>query len=887
MALAAGARLGPYEVVSLLGSGGMGEVYRARDARLGRDVAIKVVAGGLVDADRLARFEQEARAAAALNHPHILAVHDVGTADVHGVSTPYVVSELLEGESLRDRVTRGKLPARVATELAVQIARALASAHEHGIVHRDIKPENVFVTKDGAAKVLDFGLAKLRDVPVPGATGATTATGAHVGTGPGVVLGTVGYMAPEQVRGEPVGHRADIFALGCVLYELVTGQRAFQASTAVETLSAILNHEPPDFATHVAGISGGLERMVRRCLEKDPGQRFQSARDLAFALEAVSDARSSSVTQTPVTGAKQPRWREAIAWGAVAAMAGWMIAGRTAEPPPDPEPQTMRLDVDMSEAGTIPAGGTFPRISPDGRTFVVRLARGGVRRLVSRRSDDPAALREIPGTESAIGGGWWSPDSTSLVFRAGPGFRLVEVDTGAAPIVVPTTGMSVGAGISVSWGTSGSLLVVDTRRRLFLVPARGGQPQAMSLSLPARQRPAWAEFLPDGRRFLLTTVSDERPALYIGELGVDTVRLVADGVEGRVLFVAPNYVMWRRQGILVAQRMDLDRATMVGEPVPLAPVPANQFSASKNLLAYASSTAQSSRLVWYDRRTSTTRTVGAPSRYMTFNLSRDGHAIVASVADADGQSLWVVDAELGGLTRLTSGAAQDVDPRWSPDGQAVAFASTRTAGRGPHRFDMRGQVTTTFFQHSGALFSLDDWSADGQWLVYHDASVPELFARRTDGSAEPVPVARSISGTVNQARMSPDSSQVAFNSNDSGRYEVFAVPFPPTGQRVRISRDGGVQPTWRADGRELFFLALDGTLMAVPVTPGSPTTFGTPKALFKLGSEQLADATLDTYLPAPDGQRFLSLQPTAEEPRAIFSVIVNWQQLLKPPGTTP
>jgi serine/threonine protein kinase len=358
MTLAAGVRLGPYEVVAPLGSGGMGEVYRARDRRLEREVALKIVAGGTTDAGRVARFTQEACAAAALNHPHILAVYDVGTAAVDGIETPYVVMELLQGETLRERVSRGPLPARLATELAIQIARGLAAAHDQGIVHRDVKPENVYVTTDGTAKLLDFGLAKLRDTAPISGDGSTTA-GVAVGTGPGVVLGTVGYMAPEQVRGQAVDHRADLFALGAVLYELVTGQRAFSGTSAADTLSAILNHEPADLSADAAGVSGGLERVVRRCLAKAPEQRFQSARDLAFALDAVSDLPSGREVSAPDGSRAQPRrWREAVAWAVAAAVAvGWGATARRAsgtDPVPAPVVHaTLSLPADARYGGSL------------------------------------------------------------------------------------------------------------------------------------------------------------------------------------------------------------------------------------------------------------------------------------------------------------------------------------------------------------------------------------------------------------------------------------------------------------------------------------------------------------------------------------------------------
>ena len=890
MALAPGARLGPYEILALLGQGGMGEVYRARDPRLGRDVAIKVVSGeGASDPVRRARFEQEARAAAALNHPHILAVHDIGTAHLAGGPTPYVVSELLEGETLRERLTRGKLPVRVATELAVQIARALAAAHDHGIVHRDIKPENLFVTKDGTAKVLDFGLAKLRDAGEPAGDQATTAE-AHVGTGPGVVLGTVGYMAPEQVRAGTVDHRADLFALGCVLHELLGGQRAFRGASGVETLHAILNAEPPDLATLVPGLSGGLERIVRRCLEKDPLQRFQSARDLAFALEAVAETRSSATAMPALSGNRRSiALRERAAWAtamAATAVAGWLLVAGMRGAPVEPAPQVLRFDVDVSSAGTMPSGPILPRISPDGRVIVMRLVKDGTTRLVLRRMDS-GALVEVPGTDGA-GAAYWSPDARSLIFLVGPSLRRVDSQTGAAPEAFVAGSLAVGPNLALTWGRAGTLLALGGGQELKRLTAQGGQAESVPLSLAAGRSPAAPEFVGDGRRFLFTTTPTDTSGLYLANLGNPAPVLVANGISGRVVYVEPGYVVYRRQSALMAQLIDLSVPRLVGDAAVVATrVTGNAFSASPSVIVHAPASGGISQFAWQSRAGGETRAFGPPSRYQTFDLSPDERTIVVNVLDDDGQNLWAIDSGLGGLTRLTSGAFQDVDPRWSADGTEVLFGSTRAAARAPQRLSVAGQALSPSFAFPGASFALDDWSADGKWVVYHDATVPELLVRPIAGDGPPVVVARALSGVLDQAQMSPDSSLVTYHSNDSGRYEVFVVPFPPSGRRFRVSTDGGVQPTWRADGRELFYLALDGTLMAVQVTPGATPRFGAATALFQLGSSVTANVQLESYAPSPDGQRFLSLQPVGDAPRASLSVIVNWQQLLKPAPTTP
>jgi Tol biopolymer transport system component len=879
MALAPGTRIGHYDVVAALGAGGMGEVYRARDPRLGREVAIKVVAGdGAQDPVRRARFEQEARAAAALNHPHILAVYDVGEAVVHGMPTPFVVSELLDGESLRARLASGPLPPRAAIDLAIQIAKALAAAHEHGIVHRDLKPENLFLTKDGTVKVLDFGLAKLREHEWTIGDGATTLGGAAVSTERGVVLGTVGYMAPEQVRAEPVDGRADLFALGCVLYELVSGQRAFQAATPVESLSAILTTEPPDLSARCADLPGGLDRIVRRCLAKDRAQRFQSARDLAFALEAVAETRSATgypAVASTTTSQERPWW-ERLAWMALAVatfVGGGLVANR-------PEGATdgtgiLRLDVDLS--GAHETGGGFAlSVSPDGRTVIAVVSRDGRTRLVARdlRSGE---LREVPNTEGATSPIEWAPGGRAILYRDGSSLKRRDLAATVSTDVLAGDAARIGARVSYTEAGSGDVLVVDTQRAVIRIPGQGGSPAPVDLKLPDGHLADHVAFLPDSQHYLVSTSASGRGALFLADLGADTPRHVAGDVGGRVVLVPPDILVFSRQSTLLAQRIDLVGAHLVGTPVQLAEEAA-EFAASADAVVFT--VQRHEQLTWHDRRTGARRPLGAPGRFQTLDLSRDGRTVVVSAQEGGSSSLWLVDAELGGLTRLTSGATLDIDPRWSPSGDQVIFGSRRAPGRAPFKVGVRDLAISPVFPFAGNNFSLDDWSADGRWLVYHDAGVPRLFARRIDPPGEPVLVAQSAGGAIDQARLSPDGTLLAFNSDDSGRFEVFVAPFPAAGPRVRVSKAGGVQPTWRADGRELYFLQRDGTLLAVAVTPGVQPEFGEPTALLPMGS--ITSGTTDEYAPAPDGQRFVSIQPVESTIRRSFSVIVNWRHLMAP-----
>ena len=557
-----GSRLGPYEIVTVLGAGGMGRVYRAHDGRLGRDVALKVIAAeGATDLSRRERFEQEARAAAALNHPNILAVFDIGAAD----GSPYIVSELLEGETLRERIARGRLGSRAASEIAIQIAKGLAAAHERGIFHRDLKPANIFVTKDGTAKILDFGLAKLRE---PRMTDGSTVTSAP-GTDPGTVMGTVGYMAPEQIRGEPVDHRADIFALGCVIYEMVTGQRAFSAPTSVETMSAVLNAEPADLPLVSASVSGGLERVLRRCLEKEAPQRFQAARDLAFALEAVADSRTSAAAATIDARRPAVQVRERLAWAAVAVFAAatvylWGTAGSTEMK------SVVRFVVPVPQH--IDRGVTLlqPRISPDGRTVAFRANTAAGPRLYLRSvSDESLSDLQIAGSLPQAGGTAleWSPDGRSLAVRSPNTVVKIDLATGAQTQLA--TLLPIPKHTS-AWSSQDRLLVLQFTG-LFEVGGLGGAISEVELDLPPDERVNGLRWLPDGERFLFTTTPATKSNLYLARTGDPKVTLVQKGIAGRFEYVSdPGYVLYSTQGRLLAQKLDGTIPAPVGEPTLLA-----------------------------------------------------------------------------------------------------------------------------------------------------------------------------------------------------------------------------------------------------------------------------------------------------------------------------
>ena len=631
MSVASGARLGPYEIVALVGSGGMGEVYRARDPRLGRDVAVKVLPTAFsADPERLRRFEQEARAAAALNHPGILAVYDIGTE----AGAPYIVSELLEGETLRDRLNRGSMPdsgsdagglaIRKAVEYATQLARGLSAAHEKGIVHRDLKPENVFITADGRVKILDFGLAKLTE-PSVAMAGAVSLPTAPVETQPGMLLGTMGYMAPEQVRGQTADHRADIFAFGAILYEILSGQRAFRGETAADTISAILDKDPPDLPMIERHIPPALGRIVDRCLEKSSAARFQSTHDLAFALEGVSGHSDYGVVAAAPTVPSKKNRRELAAWALAGLLAVVVVGGGAAQylrRPAQEEQAAIRFWIRSPDGAALVSGAAGSgAVSPDGRKLVFAATRGaGGSQMLWVRALDSLEARVLAGTEHIGGGGtvgagaFWSLDSRFIAFFAGGKLKKIDIAGGAPQALCDTPGYYFGG----AWSRDGVIVFGTTTTGLFRVAATGGQPTSATTLDRGRQegshrRPA---FLPDGRRF--TYLAQPGNTIYVGSLDSPDVTRLLNADSGAVY--SAGHLLFVRQGTLFAQMFDANQLRLSGDAIPIAdPIagtPAagsSAFAVSENgVLMYVtgSGVVNVSQLTWFDRSGKSLGSVG-------------------------------------------------------------------------------------------------------------------------------------------------------------------------------------------------------------------------------------------------------------------------------------
>lgn len=875
-----GTTLSHYAIISKLGEGGMGEVYRARDTKLGRDVAIKVLPAAFsADAERLRRFEQEAQAAGALNHPNILVIFHIGTHE----SAPYIVSELLEGETLRERMAGAALPQRKAIDYALQIAHGLAAAHEKGIVHRDLKPENLLITNDDRAKILDFGIAKLIE-PVGEGVAQTDIATRKVQTDPGTVIGTVGYMSPEQVRGRQVDHRSDIFSFGAVLYEMLSGTRAFRGDSAVETLNAILKEEPTELSAQTnRNISPALERVVWHCLEKSSERRFQSARDVAFALENVS-ATSSGSSQTAIVSAPlRTKNRERLIWiGAIALLLviviGLAAIGLRRTPT---NANAVRFPIVIPE-GSIPCADVETHnmsVSPDGRDLAFVAFSQGQRTLWVRPLGALSA-QTLPGTEGAYSV-FWSPDSQHLAFFADGKLKRIEVSGKSLQTVCS---LPVAGDASGSWGSEGTIVFSeDGDGNIYRVPATGGTPSLL-VENKIRSARRWIHFLADGRRFLFYKYKEDQnnEGIYAGSIDSPETRQVAPMPPTRAQYVKGGYLLYPRDGSLVARPFDEKNLRFTGEPtVVIERLPFfdktgwADFSASENgVLAYMTEFPKT-RLVWLDRSGRETAQIGAPGDYGQVRLSPDGQRAALRINDPRTISgdLWIQDLARDTRTRFVSGASDDSDPAWSPDGRRLTYFSCCEDESTLHIKDSgdtgKGQLPIRDQRFISPL----DWSRDGQFIIYQkDQS--ELWVLPLSGDGKPYAFIQTQSSDPS-ARFSPDGRWVAFVSEETGRQEVYVTRFDKPGEKWRISTDGGNLPRWRRDGRELFYLMTGGKVMAVQIKPGTEFVAGSPIALFK------ADPLSRDYDVTADGQRFLFIASAPGTQLLPFAVVLDWTADLK------
>jgi eukaryotic-like serine/threonine-protein kinase len=881
MSIAAGTRLGPYEILAPLGAGGMGEVWRARDTRLDRTVALKVLPADFAnDTDRLKRFEQEARATSALNHPNILTVHDFGSHQ----GAPYLVAELLEGEELRAQLNEGALSVRKAIEYAQQIAAGLAAAHEKGIVHRDLKPENLFVTKDGRVKILDFGLAKLKPQKLVGGVDSEAATLKPL-TNPGVVMGTVGYMSPEQVRGQETDQRSDIFSFGMILYEMLSGKRAFSGVSLADVMSAILKEDPPELSTMNAKIPLAMDKLVRRCLEKRPEQRFHSAHDLGYALEAVAAPSSSGFEQTNVvralettTLAKPGGWRAriwVIATGMLALVLLTLVLAWFNRA--QPAALTVRFTL-LSPEKTRFAEPSFA-LSPDGRQLAFCATDATEKTLLYLRPLNSFSAQPLAGTEGAVLP-FWSPDSRSIAFFSAGKLKRIEVSGGAPQTLCDVSNAGGGA-----WNQAGEIIMAPINGGpLYRVPATGGVPTVLTKVDPSRFSHWLPQFLPGDQHFLFYAIGKQagQSGIYVGSLSDQVTQQVLSTDQGAVY--AAGYLLFVRNGALMGQPFDTSRLKLVGEPFLIAEqvkttsiVP--RVSAAENgTLVFQSGGIQLPQLVWFDRSGKQLGTIGETADYSNPSLTQDGKRLAVGVRDpqTEKRDIWLFDLGRGAKSRFTFDPADDLNSVWSKDGSQIFFSSDRKGQRDIFQKKVNAAQDEEVLYTSPEIKNVCDLSPDGRLLLYNTNqgtnNSNDLWLLPLEGERTPKPFLKT-QFIEDQAVISPDGRWVAYRSSESGRDEIYVATFPQLSGKWQVSVDGGAEPQWRRDGNELFFTDAGRKLMAAEVKTGSggfETTV--PKLLFET---PLTAPGRNRFVVSSDGQRFLVIT-RLEDTLAPINVVVNW-----------
>jgi eukaryotic-like serine/threonine-protein kinase len=862
----------------------MGEVYLARDTKLDRDVALKLLPPDLVnDPGRLRRFELEARAIAGLNHPGIVAVYELGQFG----SQPFISMELVDGLTLREILEAGAMPPRRALQVAAPIADGLAKAHEAGIVHRDLKPENLMVSHDGFGKILDFGLARLVADPDSRAGGhppATTIT-SH-GTNPGTTMGTVGYMSPEQASGSVADHRSDQFSFGLVLYEMLAGRRAFSRATSVETLSAIIRDEPPSLRELNPAIPVPVQWVVDRCLAKNPSDRYASTRDLARDLATARD-HFSQLTAPGAAGVSaaasggRARTRELVAWALVATLfaAGLALVFRVTSRPATDRAVPVRFALsppkDVHFSWSI---GSSPfAVSPNGRQLAFTAIGPDNRRRLWLHSFDSIESRPIAGTEGAFGA-FWSPDGREIGFFTPDHLKRVSVSGGDVAVICDA---QYGGG--ATWNRDDVIVFaprIDTP--LYRVPATGGTPTPLTTLDTGRGEGAHMRplFLPDGRHFVFVVIGGEAAGSYVASLdSAERTRISAETLLG---FSAPNFLFFMRERTLMVQRLDLERFTLLGQPMRVAdgvdrlgPIAAFAVSPTATLVYW-----QGSRVItqptWFHRNGTTAGTLGPAAAYMNVALSPDGQQAAADRFDLT-PGIWIFHRARNTPTRATLGGLYESTPVWSPDADAFVFAAARDTPPNLYvkRLGVPGEEER-LFRNPFQMFP-QSWSRDGRFIAYvtiHPKTGSDIWLFPTTGDRTPAPFLQTAFAEQN-ARISPDGRWMAYSSDESGSNGVYVTRFPQPGAKWSVSPNGGSFPIWRRDGRELFYRAPGGQLMAVPIAAGAEFQPGVAVPLFN-PSAAVGTLGLGTFYDvAPDGRFLINVFVERTSPPA--TVVLNWR----------
>lgn len=879
---AAGSYLGPYEIVSAIGAGGMGEVYRARDKRLERTVAIKVLAPNLsANSEYRQRFEREARTVAALSHPHICPVYDIGAQD----GLDYLVMEYLAGESLAARVAKGPLPLDEALRYAIQVADALDQAHRHGVVHRDLKPGNIMLTKAGA-KLLDFGLAKVNEAAsAPAGSLSALPTATTPLTGQGFIVGTLQYMAPEQLEGREADPRSDIFAFGLVLYEMIAGRRAFEARSQAAVISSIMSSEAPPLSSLNSAIPPALDHVVATCIAKDPEARWQTAHDVLLQLKWIAEPGSRAGVPAPVV-ARRNRHNLAL-WCALAGSicAAGVLAWVHFSERPAPAQPPVRFSIHApADLGAI-YGVDIPVISPDGARVVFSGNRRNGGRVLWHQLLDAVEARPLPGTENAALP-FWSPDSRFVAFYSEADKKLKKADVSGGAAVALCDAKAGSA--SGAWLPDGSVIFFEDGL-LKRVPASGGEPKPVfGPNVPGpKMAQLWPRALPDGKHILFLGVGPEsaREGIYAGDLDSRETRLVVP-VRSLFEYSPAGYLLYSRQQTVLAQPFDARKLKVNGEPSPVIDR-AGEFSSTwgavptvstNGTLVYSRPVNRAAQLHWYSRGGKKLGSIAGARNYNQLLISPDGKRVAVELDGTEktpNRTIWLLELSTGILSPFTPNpGSRHGDAVWSPNSHDVIYASSKNgkpvilrkaAGGGPEQVVIAPETN---------LYP-EEWLPDGSILAINMSGKNIFRIPLSGGKPE------SIFHTdfeSDEPHVSSDGRWIAYASNESGQWEIYVAAFPSFNDRRQASNGGGMAPVWRVDGKELFYLTPDGKLMSLNFKGGAQPETSVPVELFQ--TRLRGDPRFNQYTVTADGQRFLAYEPVEETTEPYF-VLMNWTSLLK------
>ncbi|HET9306590.1 MAG TPA: protein kinase [Candidatus Sulfotelmatobacter sp.] len=881
MTLPSGAKLGPYEIQSPLGAGGMGEVYRARDPRLDRTVAIKILPEHLShSAEAKQRFDREARAISSLSHPNICHLYDVGQQD----STSFLVMEYLEGETLAERLRKGPLPLDQVLKIGTELCEGLEKAHHSGVVHRDLKPGNIMLTKSGA-KLMDFGLAKTPAAAVKSISSSNSlATMSQPLTSEGTILGTIQYMSPEQLEGKEADTRSDIFSLGAVLYEMVTGTRAFGGKTTASTIAAILAAEPRPISAIHPSLPAALDHLIQTCLAKDPDERLQTVHDVKLQLRwiAQSPAQAGVAAGKPAASPTATR----LAWLLVAALAlvvvgggiAWWSSAHTAPPA-------------MYFSSPLPLIANDVALAADGRTVaVVAYSEQASKYVIWKYEVGSREAVVLPGTEDASHP-FWSPDGRAIAFFADGKLKRVDALSGMSAQVLCDAPNGRGG----TWNQDGVIVFTpDAFKGLHRISAAGGTPVEITKLDPSRSETShrWPVFLPDQRHFLFLGANFsgefDKNAIFVGSLDSNEKHFVV-AASSNAAYADPGYLLYVRNNALVAQRFDLRTFTLTGDPrtitdkvqyTPTTDLAVFTASGKGTLAVQTGVGIGTAQLLWFNRNGKQLGSAGPPGLIGNGTVSPDGRRVVFDQMERDGAhwDVWSHDLESDANTRLTFGPGLNQLPVWSPDGKQVLYAAIRKGSWGLHIKNADGSgserqiadLTTT-------IMGPWDWSRSGNVLFWKNGEL--WYLPSPDAQAKPLIRENWI---VRNAQLSPDGKWIAYSSNESGNWEIYVTSFPRADNKWQVSRGGGKEPRWRRDGKELFFLSAEGKIIAVPIKATANFEAGSPETLFQTHTRQSISA-LDrvSYDVSADGQKFL-IDTKVDEPNALpLSIILNWTSELE------